>query len=133
MDKVEVAIIGAGVAGLAAAGKLIDSGAKVVVLEALPRIGGRIHSENFGDGYVNVGANWVGGEPLYSLAREEDLIVDDAPFRHIHYLLADGQIVDGQRSREIASKIKQFAVDWEAMKAFDGNLGDYFAKRSVFS
>ncbi len=40
----DVVIIGAGAAGLAAARALIDGGARVVVVEARDRIGGRIHT-----------------------------------------------------------------------------------------
>ncbi|HEX6746147.1 MAG TPA: NAD(P)/FAD-dependent oxidoreductase [Longimicrobium sp.] len=40
----DVAVIGGGVSGLAAAGALADGGADVVLLEARGRLGGRIHS-----------------------------------------------------------------------------------------
>ena len=40
----EVAVIGAGVAGLAAANLLLDAGHDVTVLEASPRVGGRIQT-----------------------------------------------------------------------------------------
>lgn len=41
----DVAVLGAGMAGLAAAHKLMAKGLKVVVLEARPRIGGRAYTE----------------------------------------------------------------------------------------
>jgi len=44
MSRVDVAVVGAGVAGLAAARELRRHGASVVVLEARDRIGGRIHT-----------------------------------------------------------------------------------------
>jgi monoamine oxidase len=44
-DGVDVIVIGAGVAGLAAARKLADGGKKVVVLEARDRIGGRMFTD----------------------------------------------------------------------------------------
>ena len=40
-----IAVLGAGVTGLAAAWKLAAAGHEVRVLEALPRVGGVIHSE----------------------------------------------------------------------------------------
>ena len=40
----DVAVIGGGVAGLAAAGALADGGADVVLLEARGRLGGRVHT-----------------------------------------------------------------------------------------
>jgi phytoene dehydrogenase-like protein len=41
---VDVVIIGAGVAGLAAGRRLTEAGVRVTVLEARNRIGGRIHT-----------------------------------------------------------------------------------------
>ena len=40
----DIIVIGAGVAGLAAAGRLVAAGKRVIVLEARDRIGGRIHT-----------------------------------------------------------------------------------------
>ena len=46
----DVAIVGAGLAGLRCAEVLVASGASVVVLEARDRVGGRVFSHHFGDG-----------------------------------------------------------------------------------
>ena len=43
-SKIDVAIIGAGAAGLGAAHALKDSGLSCVVLEARDRVGGRAHT-----------------------------------------------------------------------------------------
>lgn len=51
MEKVDVLVIGAGVAGLAAAQRLQDRGRHVVVLEASDRVGGRITSDDV-DGFI---------------------------------------------------------------------------------
>src|SRR4051812_21872296 len=59
----DVLIIGAGVAGLAAAGKLSQAGLRVLVLEARERLGGRvltIHPENL-EVAVELGAEFVHG------------------------------------------------------------------------
>jgi len=59
----DVLIIGAGVAGLAAAGKLSQAGLRVLVLEARERLGGRvltIHPENL-DVAIELGAEFVHG------------------------------------------------------------------------
>src|SRR5436305_11576334 len=61
----DVLIIGAGVAGLAAAGKLSQAGVRVFVLEARDRIGGRvltIHPSEF-ETAVELGAEFVHGHP----------------------------------------------------------------------
>jgi monoamine oxidase len=65
---VRVAVVGGGIAGLAAADVLHDRGFEVVVLEARDRIGGRIHTV---DG-VDLGAHWIHsteGNPIAALAR----------------------------------------------------------------
>lgn len=73
-----VIIIGAGPAGVAAATKLLENNyTNILVLEAEPRIGGRIHSVRFGDAYVDLGAHWCHGEKdniVYDLVKELDLL-----------------------------------------------------------
>ncbi len=54
-------VVGAGLAGLAAARELGAAGRDVVVLEARDRVGGRTLNEPIGDGkVVEIGAQWVG-------------------------------------------------------------------------
>ena len=54
-------VVGAGLAGLAAARELRAAGRDVVVLEARDRVGGRTLNEPIGDGkVVEIGAQWVG-------------------------------------------------------------------------
>jgi monoamine oxidase len=61
----DVAVLGAGVAGLEAARRLIAAGHKVVVLEARSRAGGRIATQRFSGwpGPVEAGAEFVHGRP----------------------------------------------------------------------
>ena len=67
-------VIGAGMAGLTAARTLHDAGHTVTVLEARPRIGGRIHTSRLWQGLpMDMGASWIHGQtsnPLTVLARE---------------------------------------------------------------
>jgi monoamine oxidase len=57
----DVIVVGAGLAGLAAARALKARGRSVVVLEARDRVGGRTLNEPIGDGkVVEIGAQWVG-------------------------------------------------------------------------
>jgi monoamine oxidase len=59
--SVDVAIVGAGLAGLSAADALTEAGLSVVVLEADHRVGGRTLNFDLGDGkVVEVGGQWVG-------------------------------------------------------------------------
>jgi monoamine oxidase len=61
----DVVVIGAGVAGLAAAGELAHAGLRVTLVEARQRMGGRIHTldpEGAG-GPVELGAEFIHGRP----------------------------------------------------------------------
>ena len=69
---VDVAIVGAGMAGLSAALELERAGRSFVVLEARDRAGGRLESQPLGEGaWIDVGGQWVGPtqDRLYALAR----------------------------------------------------------------
>ncbi|HYN17827.1 MAG TPA: FAD-dependent oxidoreductase [Actinomycetes bacterium] len=57
----DVVVVGAGLAGLAAASKLVDAGAEVVVLEARERVGGRTLTLPAADGTpIDHGGQWIG-------------------------------------------------------------------------
>ncbi len=58
--RVDVAIVGAGLAGLAAAEHLRAAGASVAVLEARDRVGGRAWSETLGRARFDRGGQWIG-------------------------------------------------------------------------
>ena len=66
---VDVAVIGAGIAGLAAAAAVTAAGRSCVVLEARDRVGGRIWTSNaWADLPVDLGASWIHGtegNPIY--------------------------------------------------------------------
>src|SRR5215211_6930607 len=57
----DVVVVGAGLAGLAAARETAAAGPSVVVVEARDRVGGRVLNEEIGDGkVVEVGGQWIG-------------------------------------------------------------------------
>ncbi|UYM07241.1 flavin monoamine oxidase family protein [Solicola gregarius] len=59
--EADIAVVGAGLSGLAAARRLVAYGRSVVVLEARDRVGGRLLNEPIGGGaVVEVGGQWVG-------------------------------------------------------------------------
>ena len=71
--ETDVAIVGAGLAGLVAARRLLAAGREPLVIEARGRVGGRLLNEEIGDGkVVEVGGQWIGPtqERLAALAAE---------------------------------------------------------------
>ena len=81
LTKPNVVVIGAGVAGLAAARRLVAAGCDVTIVEARERIGGRVwtlHEPGLGVP-IELGAEFVhGGAPaVYAMARDAGLAVID--------------------------------------------------------
>ncbi|MDQ1249295.1 MAG: monoamine oxidase [Actinomycetota bacterium] len=60
MESVDVAIVGAGLAGLTTARNLVRAGRSVVVLEGNDRVGGRTASERLGHATFDIGGQWIG-------------------------------------------------------------------------
>ena len=69
----DVVVVGAGYAGLTAARELVAEGAKVLVMEARSRVGGRVWTRATEDGTpIDVGGAWIGAgqDAVYALAKE---------------------------------------------------------------
>ncbi len=69
----DVLVIGAGMAGLAAARTLQQAGKQVIVLEGRQRVGGRVWTAQLAGQTIDFGASWihgVTGNPLTALAKQ---------------------------------------------------------------
>ncbi len=67
----DVVVVGAGIAGLAAARTLVDDGWRVVVVEASSRVGGRLRTDRSLGMAFDMGASWIhgiDGNPVTELA-----------------------------------------------------------------
>jgi monoamine oxidase len=80
MRSADVCVVGAGLAGLAAARDLVRAGRDVVVLEARDRVGGRIQNRRVAPGVVTeLGAEYVGPTQDRILALARAVGVDTFP------------------------------------------------------
>ncbi len=128
LDGTEIVIIGAGLAGLGAARVLADQGAKVVVLEAKPRIGGRLYTDFALGPPFEFGAGWIHGpsedNPITQLAEAVDaqtVVTDDA---NLTVFDDEGEELDEDELDEIDD-------DWEsALEKIDNEL-ELHDKRSL--
>ncbi|HEU4658142.1 MAG TPA: FAD-dependent oxidoreductase [Capillimicrobium sp.] len=77
---VDCVVVGAGLAGLAAARALVKAGRSVTVVEARDRVGGRTLNADIGDGKVlEVGGQWVGPTQHRVLALIRELSLETFP------------------------------------------------------
>ena len=81
-SSIDVAVIGAGAAGLSAARRLTRAGVAVVVLEARDRIGGRAHTRTTEGLPVDLGCGWLHSADvnvLERIGREAGFTIDETP------------------------------------------------------
>jgi len=107
----DVAIIGAGVAGLQAARRLVRAGARIVVLEARERVGGRIDTRAEPDWPVpiDLGAEFVHGRSPILIDGLHAAGVKVATQRPAHHLARQGRLLPAgrlwKRALTLASEI----------------------------
>ena len=78
--EADLVVVGAGLAGLAAAREAARSGASVVVVEARDRVGGRVLNHHIGGGaVVEVGGQWIGPTQDRLAALGKELSVETFP------------------------------------------------------
>jgi monoamine oxidase len=94
-ERVDVVVVGAGLAGLAAARDLLAAGRSVLVLEARDRVGGRTLNHTLECGVVvELGGQWVGPTQDRVLMLAEELGVGLFPtyIEGEHFLAVDGEV-----------------------------------------
>jgi fumarate reductase flavoprotein subunit len=106
MDRVDVVIVGAGTAGIPAALEAADGGARVVLVDKRPDVGGMLHVS---------GGHFSGA----GTRRQRERGIEDAPAAH----LADAErISHGRGNRalmEVAIAHQGAMVDWLEERGFD--------------
>ena len=123
MHRADVIVVGAGIAGLAAAKKLIDAGLHVVVLEARDRVGGRActNRSTFGE-TVDHGASFLHNpdlNPLTPIVRRYGFTEVDAYSRVHHFDGRDTRPADCSDARCRAYERVMGAIDHAARRGAD--------------
>jgi monoamine oxidase len=83
MDDVEVAVVGGGAAGIAAARRLAEASIRCLLIEARPRLGGRAWTVTDASGFaMDLGCGWLHSadrNPWVAVAREFNIEIDTSP------------------------------------------------------
>jgi monoamine oxidase len=144
-DRFDVIVVGAGIAGLTAARDLRANGRSVVVLEASPRIGGRLRTDRSSRVAFDLGASWihgVDGNPITELARaanaptvvldftdvtvfdeggEQILVEQFATAEAAFWTMLETVVEEGDDEVSVADAIADVEPDW-----FDDRLQAFF-------
>lgn len=129
-ENCSVIIIGAGPSGTAAAARLLENNINdILVLEAEPRTGGRIYSVKFGDGYVDLGAQFchgTDGNVVYDLAKDLNLLVPNVD--DVDFFISTGEMVQSDFKDKLLEIMKSV---YDADTKIAGNLTakDFYMSR----
>lgn len=108
----KILIIGAGIAGLAAAKELVAKGHEVVVLEARDRNGGRLWTSNrWNELPLDLGASWihgVDGNPLTDLASQAGAKTLETSYDRSVLYNVDGRELSDDQEQQLDRLRKQF-------------------------
>ncbi|CAG9577546.1 unnamed protein product [Danaus chrysippus] len=95
-QRYDTIVVGLGAAGATAASTLAKSGKRVLALEGQDRVGGRVHTVEFGDGVVELGAEWIHGienSPVYEAAIRNNVSILQQEYEESVYR-SDGTLGD---------------------------------------
>ncbi|MCB9754308.1 MAG: FAD-dependent oxidoreductase [Myxococcales bacterium] len=154
MNDPEFIVVGAGLAGLAAARALTAAGRQALVLEARDRVGGRLLNHTWSDGHVGeLGGQWIGPTQDHALRLVRELGLELYPsyetgthlayrrgrlrrFRGETFGLPPWGLLDGlvaQRRLEAMARAVPLEAPWSAprARAWDGQTLESWLRRHM--
>ena len=125
-DTKSVLVVGAGMAGLAAARSLADAGWPVRLIEARDRIGGRVHTDRDWGVPLEMGASWIDGtkdNPLTELAQRAQVQTVTTDYDRAAKVAVDPRLQPLHYHERTWRKFVERARDnvWDNVR--DGSLG----------
>jgi hypothetical protein len=133
--RTDVLVVGAGLSGLAAARDLLAAGAKVVLLEAASRSGGRTRVAQLGGKVaVEEGAMWIHGwqgNPLTALAQAAGAARRPFDWEDDQTFVGPGRVMDRAQVVAAGSLLQDalhFSSSWSEGLSRDVPLGNGLAK-----
>jgi monoamine oxidase len=121
----DVAIVGAGFAGLAAAYELVAHGISVELFEATDRVGGRAQTEH---GAAELGPEFVHGCPDVTLDLVQKAGIELEPVATAHSMWRDGTLVEVKDTWVRFGKLLEPAVEAAQAHRPDESACDYRAR-----
>lgn len=113
-----VIVVGAGMAGIAAARRLAEGGVPTTVLEARDRIGGRIWTHRGLGTALDLGASWIHGvigNPITRLARDLGVATRPTDYDDVAIYDADGSEVGMLRQLELDAEFAMLTSEVESL------------------
>jgi monoamine oxidase len=108
-------VIGAGLSGLVCARRLAAAGAAAIVVEARPRVGGRLWTGKVGDAVVDLGGQWLSVDQPRLLALAAELGVPSVAPRRAGRAVID----DDGRAHGLFAQLRVAISQWRAVRRID--------------
>jgi len=130
-------VIGAGMAGITAAKKLLENNFDVTVIEARERPGGRILTSNIGNISVDMGAAWIHGDspsnPLMELVEKYKLVTAPTNWDETWFYTERGNIIEDRDfnsieriTNKIIIKIHKLQINATSDQSMESIIEDLF-------